>query len=327
MNARKCGPLHKIWFRAAAAAAILIGTLAGTYFLINKKSENPATNISKVKPADILPGTNKATLTLGNGTTMVLDSQSIGTLAQQGNTKIIKTDSGQLAYTIEKSNQASNKSVTYKLVTENILTTPRGGQYQLVLPDGTKVWLNAASSISYPTAFTGNQRLVKVTGEVYFEVVHNSKMPFVVKVGDQQINDIGTSFNVNAYKDEGSITTTLITGSVKIFKGTKSNILIPGQQEISSNKSESVTIKNNVDLDKVLAWRNGIFEFNNLDFKSIMRQVSRWYDVNIQYNTDPGTASFGGGISKQSSLLQVLHLLEGSGLHLTLENKTIIVNK
>ncbi len=162
-------------------------------------------------------------------------------------------------------------------------------------------------------------------------------MPFIVKVSNQQITDIGTSFNINAYADEGSITTTLISGSVKIFNDTKTNnskiniskinILTPGQQEISSLQNQSVIIKDNVDLDKVLAWRNGIFEFNNLDFKSIMRQVSRWYDVDVRYDTDPGTASFGGGISKQSSLLQVLHLLEGSGLHLTLENKTIIVNK
>ena len=222
----KIGVPQKIWFRAAAAASIIALLGLTAYFgFFNKKHSGLDSAKNKALVHDIAAGSNKATLTLGNGATMILDSEAIGTLAQQGSTKISKTDSGQLAYTIEKSNRSSDKSVTDKQarIEENVLTTPRGGQYQLVLPDGTKVWLNAASSITYPTAFSGTQRFVKITGEVYFEVVHNAKMPFVVKVLNNVITDLGTSFNVNAYADEGSITTTLINGSVKIYKGTFKN--------------------------------------------------------------------------------------------------------
>ncbi len=321
--------------RYAAAAAVVAGLSFGTYFLVRKteKSQNPNTNIAKTQSINVLPGTNKATLTLGNGATMVLDSEALGTLAQQGNTRIIKTDSGRLAYTVEKNNQSSDKSASNKSASdkvafeENILTTPRGGQYQLVLPDGTKVWLNAASSITYPTAFTGNQRFVKVTGEAYFEVVHNAKMPFVVKVRDQVITDIGTEFNINAYPEEGSITTTLINGSVKIFKGSKTNILIPNQQEIASVEGESVTIKSNVEVQKFIAWRKGQFEFNETKLPVIMRQISRWYDVDVKYEGQIPDEAFGGGISRNLPLSDVLKLLEANGLHFRLENKTLFVSQ
>ena len=186
--------------RWIAAAAAIAGALLISKILFFQKPQNSQSNISTTKNNDIAPGGNRATLTLGNGAAMILDSEATGNLAQQGNTVISKIDSGRLAYTVEN-NKPNEKPGT---IEENVLTTPRGGQYQLDLPDGTKVWLNSASSITYPTAFSGNQRFVIVTGEVYFEVVHNSNMPFVVKTTNSVITDLGTQFNINAYPEEES---------------------------------------------------------------------------------------------------------------------------
>lgn len=236
-------PVRKLnW---AAAVVIFIGISIGIYFLIRHRTNSKAN-----AKTEIAPDGSRATLTLGNGATMILDSEAVGALAQQGNTKISITDSGGLAYTAD--NIDSNNKAT---IEENVLTTPRGGQYHIDFADGTKIWLNSASSITYPTAFTGNQRFVKVTGELYFEIVHNPNMPFVVKAGNQVITDLGTSFNINANPDEGAITTTVLQGSIKIFVGSKTNLLFPGQQEIASVEGESVTIKNNADVAKVVAWR------------------------------------------------------------------------
>ena len=239
-------PVRKLnW---AAAVVIFIGISIGIYFLIRHRTNSKAN-----AKTEIAPDGSRATLTLGNGATMILDSEAVGALAQQGNTKISITDSGGLAYTAD--NIDSNNKAT---IEENVLTTPRGGQYHIDFADGTKIWLNSASSITYPTAFTGNQRFVKVTGELYFEIVHNPNMPFVVKAGNQVITDLGTSFNINANPDEGAITTTVLQGSIKIFVGSKTNLLFPGQQEIASVEGESVTIKNNADVAKVVAWRRKV---------------------------------------------------------------------
>lgn len=240
-------PVRRLNWAAATAIIVVISII--TYFMIRRRtnSQSKETTIAKTV---IAPGGGRATLTLGNGVAMVLDSEAVGPLAQQGNTKISITDSGGLAYTVD-----NNKTSDTATIEENILTTPLGGKYQLMLSDGTKVWLNAASSITYPTSFEGKQKFVKVTGEVYFEVMHNPNMPFVVKAGNQVITDLGAFFNINAYPDEGAITTTILKGSLKIFVGTKTNLLFQGQQEIASVEGESVTIKNNVDIDKVMAWR------------------------------------------------------------------------
>jgi transmembrane sensor len=303
----------------AAAAAIVVGITIGTYFLIRQRTNSQGIETTIAK-ADIAPGGNRATLTLGNGAAMILDSEAIGTLAQQGNTKISKTDSGRLAYTVEN-NKTSNKAT----IEENILTTPRGGQYQLELADGTKVWLNAASSITYPAAFEGKQRFVKVTGEVYFEVVHNSNMPFVVKAGNQVITDLGTSFNINAYPDEGALTTTLLQGSIKIFVGTKTNLLVPGQQEIASVEGESVMIKNNADIDKVMAWRNGKMALTDVSVKQLMTEISRWYDVDIEYVGTVPNKQFYGSIHRDVPLSTVLNALKAYGVETKVERKKIIV--
>ncbi len=240
-------PVHRLNWAAAAAVIVVISII--TYFLIRRRTNSQAQETTIAKTV-IAPGGGRATLTLGNGAAITLDSEAVGPLAQQGNTKISITDSGGLAYAVD-----DNKTSNTATIEENVLMTPQGGKYQIQLPDGTKVWLNAASSITYPTAFEGKQKFVKVTGEVYFEVKLNPNMPFVVKAGNQVITDLGATFNVNANKDEGAIITTVLQGSIKIFVGSKTNVLFSGQQEISSVEGESVTIKNNADINKVMAWK------------------------------------------------------------------------
>ncbi len=318
----KIMPVRRLnWIvKVAASVVVLLGLTLYFRFLNKSKTEKSVEkNLALVH--DVAPGGNRATLTLGNGATMVLDSEAIGALAQQGNTRISKADSGRLAYAVE--NNKPNEKLG--IIEENILTTPRGGQYQLDLPDGTKVWLNSASSITYPTAFSGNQRFVKVTGEVYFEVVHNASMPFVVKTTNSVITDLGTQFNINAYPEEGAITTTLIQGSVKIYVGSKTNILIPGQQEISPIEGESVTIKNKVDIDKVMAWRNGKMSFTEVSVRQLMAEISRWYDVDIEYSGSVPNKTFYGSISRDVPLSTVLNALRTYGLETKIEGKKIIV--
>jgi transmembrane sensor len=311
-------PVRKLsWISAAAASVIVLLGLTLFFKFVYKAKTEKAVEKNSATVHDVAPGGNRATLTLGNGATITLDSESIGVLAQQGNTRISKTDSGRLSYSVEK-----GKPVT---IEENILTTPRGGQYQLELPDGTKVWLNSASSITYPTAFSGSQRFVIITGEVYFEVVHNASMPFVVKAGNDVITDLGTSFNINAYREEGSITTTLLQGSVKIFVGSKTNLLFPGQQEITSVEGESATIKKDVDTDKVVAWKSGKMSFAEASVRQLMNEISRWYDVDIEYSGSVPNKIFYGSISRDVPLSTILNALRSYGLETKMEGKKVIV--
>ncbi len=303
----------------AAAAAVIVGISIGTYFLIRHRTNSQAIETAFPK-TDIAPGGNRATLTLGNGATMILDSEAIGNLAHQGNTMISKTDSGRLSYIV-----GNNKPLNKTTNEENILTTPRGGQYQLELTDGTKVWLNAASSIKYPVAFEGNQRFVKVTGEVYFEVLHNPNMPFVVKAGNQVITDLGSSFNINGYPDEGAITTTILHGSAKISVGTKTNLLFRGQQEIASVEGESVTIKNGVDMNEVMAWRYGKMALTGMTVQQLMTEISRWYNVDIEYEGTVPDKQFYGSIRRDVPLSIVLNDLKAYGVETKLEGRKIIV--
>jgi len=305
-----------------AAAAVILFAIAGAYFFfINpsmKKSELAQT-YSTFKN-DIAPGSNKAVLTLGDGSIIVLDSVANGKLAQQGNTQVLKIDSGELSY------QATNNNA-HTVLQYNTISTPRGGQYQVVLPDGSKVWLDAASSLKFPTAFSGKDRSVELTGEGYFEIAHNSNKPFKVVVNGVEVQDLGTHFNINAYEDEGSIKATLLEGSIRVTttgKIPQSKVLIPGQQaRIEGDKMIEVT--SNIDINQVIAWQKGLFEFDNADLPTIMRQISRWYDVQIVYERKPGDEKFGGGISKNLPLSNVLKLMEENGVKFNLEGKVLKV--
>lgn len=308
---------HLQWKKIAVAAAITIVLgAAGYWWLVRDRITEVA--VTENKPAvlrDVQPGGNKAILTLGDNSSIVLDSAANGKLAQQGNTVINKTKDGELRY-----EQSGRKyEVAY-----NTLATPRGGQYQLVLPDGSKVWLNAASSIRYPTAFTGSERKVTVTGEVYFEVAHNVTKPFVVSVDETTIEVLGTHFNINSYSEEKSIRTTLLEGKVRVVAKGQSGVLQPGQQ--AEWKSEGLAIINDVDIEKTMAWKEGKFLFEHDALPDIMRQISRWYDVDIIYEGTPPANRFSGIISRNRNLSEILSMLAATkNIHFTIEGKKIIV--
>lgn len=309
--------IRPLWPRIAVAASILLAISAGGYFLLHKPQAQQQT--AQTHPHDIAPGHNQATLTLANGQKIILTKGLNGRLAQQGNTAITVNAGNAIAY-------ESQKAVADAVIQYNTLSTARGEQspYPLILPDGTKAWLNAASSITFPTAFTGNERRVTVTGEAYFEVVHNSNKPFRVKIKDQTIEDIGTHFNINGYDDESAISTTLIEGSVKVYTNMASAVLIPGQQSNSSYGHIKVA---QVDPDDAIAWKEGYFQFNTDNLESGMRKIARWYNVEVEYKNDAvRKQALAGTISKYSNVSQVLKKMELTGaIHLTLSGHKIIV--
>lgn len=312
--------LRTKFFRYAAAALLLIGIGAYCWNLLNKKPPQDITEQTKpAHGADVAPGGQKATLTLADGSVIVLDSTANGKIASQGGVGIIKKKDGELEY-------VSGKTVKDIIATvHNTMRTPRGGQYQLILPDGTKVWLNAASSITYPTTFTGKERAVTITGEAYFEVVHNAAMPFRVQANDVKVEVLGTSFNISAYDDEAATSTTLLKGAVKISSGDKEALLQPGQQAQAGSKN-GLQVLTGVNTDAVTAWKNGFFSFQRSDLPSVMRQLTRWYDVTVEYRGGVPSGKFGGEISRNTNLSQVLAILEESSIHFSIEGKTIIVH-
>lgn len=303
--------------RYAAAAIIICMLSVSLYFLFKPQ---PARQISKTEniksPAnDVAPGGNKAILTLANGTSIILDSAANGTLTTQGNSKILKLN-GMLSY-----NTLKNKSSE---VLYNTISTPRGGQYELMLSDGSKVWLNAASSLRFPASFVGKERKVELLGEAYFEVAKNAAMPFKVKVHGMEVEVLGTHFNINSYDNESMIRTTLLEGSVKINKNNSSSLLKPGQQA-QMNKAGEIKIINNVDVEEAIAWKEGKFQFDKADIHDIMRQLARWYDVDVEYK---GTVSshFGGTISRDVNLSQVLNMLHLTGeVNFQIQDKKVVV--
>ena len=303
----------KEFIRKIAVAAVFLIVATSILFIYNPRKQSHVAIAQNILKEDIAPGHNGAILHLSNGKTIALDSTGDGVIAQQGGIKIVKKD-GKLSY-IGKSDK----------VVYNDIVTARGQQWELELPDGTKVWLNAASSIHYPLSFKGKERLVKITGEAYFEVVHNSDQPFKVQVGNVQIEDIGTTFNVNAYSDEPLTKTTLVDGSVKVSTGNNTKLLTPGEQAITQ-ENNSIQVKKNVNVEEVISWKNGQIKFENEDLQTIMRQISRWYDVDITYQDNIPNKIFNGGISRKSNLSELLKILEFEGVHFTQKGRNIIVN-
>jgi len=319
---RKKGRLASLFMLTRVAAAIVIIALcAGGYLLYTKQHQkNAAPGTGGVAKNDVAPGGNKAVLTLANGSTIILDSTVNGLVAQQGNAKVMKTNSGQLTYSSADEQPAN--------VLYNTLATPRGGQYQLILPDGSKVWLNAASSLRFPAAFTGKERKVEITGEAYFEITQNAAMPFIVTKGDVSIEVLGTHFNVNAYDDEAAIKTTLLEGSVNVsgLSPHVSRILKPGQQAQLSAGGNSIHIEENVNTEAVIAWKKGLFNFEDDNIKDIMRQLSRWYDIETDYEGLVSGLRYSGVIQRQVNISRVLDMLEvAGGAHFTIEGKKIMV--
>lgn len=306
----------KVW--VSAAAAILLFVSVGGYFLLNRLVTPSA--IVKNKTLGITPGGNKAVLTLASGRQIVLTDAKNGSLANEHNAVIKKTADGQIAY-------AANTTEASGVVLYNTIATPKGGQYKLVLADGTRVFLNAASSLHYPAVFAGHERMVELTGEAYFEVAHNSKMPFKVKSNGQVIEVLGTHFNINAYSDEDATVTTLLQGSVKVSAAGQTDhfkILKPGQQSIHQDLTNSFLVKP-ADTELAMAWKNGYFEFDRADIKTIMRQISRWYDVGVEYKGTIKKDEYVGRIERNAQLKDVLQMLQFSHIHFKVENNKIIV--
>jgi len=320
---------RRTWQLSAAAAFILILLFFGTWFIISSKSQKK--EIAKSAPAntklknDIAPGGSKAVLTLANGSTILLDSASNGILSQQGNIKVQKLTNGLVAYNNNGKLVTPNDAAFY-----NTISTPRGGQYQVTLADGTKVWLNAASSIRFPVVFTGNFRKVIITGEAYFEVAKNKNMPFKVEVNSSEIEVLGTHFNVNAYDDEVSIKTTLLEGKVKItVPGVAGNqapkFLNPGQQA-DINKEGKVNVVDNADTEEAVAWMHGYFQFKSADLQSILRQIARWYDVDVEYK-EKVDLHFTGQLTRNENVSQVFEKLALTGVvRFKIDGKKIIVS-
>jgi transmembrane sensor len=309
------------WAKISIAATVLLFAGLGFYLLSQRPQKQGATTVVKAKQHvshDALPGGNKAVLTLANGKTIILDNAQNGMLAQQGATLIKKTANGQLIYNAKA---LVNTNADPEI---NVISTPRGGQYQVILPDGTKVWLNSASSLRFPTYFTGTTRQVEITGEAYFEVTKNPAMPFKVKTNRADIEVLGTHFNVMAYDDEAVMKTTLLEGAVNITSGNFSARLIPGQQA-QINKTGLNKVVNDVDVDDETAWKNGIFQFRDAGIDVILRQAARWYDVDIAYKNGVPPKEFTGRISRNVKASELLNILKYAGVNLEIEGKKIIV--
>ena len=304
-------------FRMAAASILLFLSL-GIYSLLHKQAAQP---IAQNKLHEILPGINQATLTLSNGQKITLKNSLRGKLAQQENATINITSGGEITYTQKTAQQAQVTELAY-----NTLTTKRKEQFPLILADGTKVWLNSSSSITYPVAFNGKERSVSFTGEAYFEVVHNAAKPFRVSFRGQTVEDIGTEFNINAYDDEPVIKTTLINGSVRVIKGSYKAILKPGEAALTGLQGD-IQVKD-ANIEETIAWKNGYFRFNNENIQSIMRVLSRWYDIDVQYSGNVTTEGFYCKISRFKNISSVLRILEKTkGVHFKIDGRRVTVIK
>ncbi|MEJ8840901.1 FecR domain-containing protein [Lacibacter sp. H375] len=306
-------------YRWVAAAAILL-LIVSSVFVLTNRNEKKSTVAKKTQPQvqqnDRLPGGDRAILTLADGSSIVLDSAGNGMLAQQGTTEIIKKEDGQLLY---NSSDNATDAVAY-----NLLQTPRGGQYKITLPDGSKVWLNAASSLKYPVVFSGKERKVEITGEAYFEIAKDATRPFKVQLNQIEVEVLGTHFNINSYTDEETVRTTLLEGRVRVTTASENKYLQPGQQA-QLKPSGNMKIVDDINLEETVAWKDGNFQFENSDIKSVMRQLARWYDVEVSYQGTI-TKHFIGGISRNVKLSQVLSMLQQTGeVRFIIEGKKIIV--
>lgn len=332
---------NSVYISGLAAVLTLVFAVYGYYFYIDKHSTNPIKQTVQQKHR-ILPGGNKAVLTLANGATIVLNQNPTGVVTMQGTVAVKKGKEGVLNYELTAKNKdaAENGAI-------NTITTPRGGQYQVNLSDGTKVWLNAASSLKFPVTFNSDKREVELTGEAYFEVnpnpisasaknrslaksssaiaLQHKKIPFLVKTKSQIIEVLGTHFNVNAYDDEPDSRTTLLEGSVKVKQSGKQGtaLLKPGQQAVTGAKNMEVS---DVDVSQAVAWQQGYFLFDNESMESIMRKISRWYDVDVEYSGNIRYRKFGGRLSKYENITEILRLMEKTQvIHFRTAGRRVIV--
>jgi transmembrane sensor len=319
-------PMRRIKWRRIAAAAAIVGLLiiSGMLYMKRDRNQQIINTTAFISPERVKPGIDKAVLILANGQQIILDSSATGAISKQGNTTVINFN-GKLAYEASKSGSNAATEISY-----NTVTTARANQYQLVLPDGSKVWLNALSSIRFPIAFTGKDRTVEITGETYFEVAplysskgDGSKVPFHVKVAGSDIEVLGTHFNVNAYKDENLVKTSLLEGSVKVSRANKSGKLVPGQEASIPPDGEIKIAAGDVEL--AVAWKNGYFQFDQASLRVIMRQIGRWYNLDIKYAGAVPDRVFKGKIQRSLPLSGILNLLQEGDIHFKVEGKVLTV--
>jgi transmembrane sensor len=294
---------------AAIAASVLIIFSAGLYFYLNRPTK--PNQFVALKASEIKAGGNMAILTLSGGKKIVINNQSSGTIATQGHTTITKNANGQVTYTVARDNTDSEPVY-------NTIETPAGYQFKVELPDGSKAWLNAASTLKYPVSFTGKERLVQLTGEGYFEVVHNPAMPFKVKTAHQTAKDLGTHFNINAYPDEADTKVTLLEGSIEVTQAVtnSSKIIAPGQQAEITGQVFRIR---QVNTAQAAAWKEGLFNFDHTDLHALMRQISRWYNIRVIYEGNVKDDQFFGEVERKYNLAEVLKVLELGGLHFRVE--------
>lgn len=304
--------VSSLWIKMAAACVLLV--CFGTYFLLDNRQ--PAQQEMAGRVADFAPGSNKAVLTLGNGTQIVLDEAQNGELANEGNTIIRKTDEGKIVYGQNGESQS---------VMSNTLATPKGGTYHLILADGTAVWLNASSSITYPSAFTENTREISISGEAYLEVAHNPGKPFWVKTGAQTVEVLGTHFNINAYGGQNAIKTTLLEGSVAITSAGQRKLLKPGEQGLLDGNTIHIA---KVDVREVMAWKEGFFDFADADIQTVMQEFARWYDLDIVFDGQQTKETFTGRIPRSWTFAKVMDIMGTfKSTHITAEGRRIMIKQ
>lgn len=322
-NDKEQAPVYKPLYRYLkrwAAAAVLLGCIGLAYYFIATPTENPVSPAANKQPAEILPGSDRAVLTLQDGTQVALDNASKGVIARQDQLTIQKPESGKLVYS-RASPETSSPNKGF-----NIIETPRGGQYQVILPDGTKAWLNAASSLKFPTQFDVHTRAVEMTGEVYFEVAHRKAQPFIVKAGSTRVEVLGTHFNVMAYPEEKFLKTTLLEGAVRVQDANRMETLAPGEQ-ISISDIQFRRLKN-IDTATELAWKNGFFHFQGASVAAVMRQVARWYDIDVRYEGKIPEKQFTGIVPRNVGLSELMEMLSFyDDLKCRIEGKSLTISQ
>ncbi|KAA8482776.1 FecR family protein [Arcticibacter tournemirensis] len=306
--------------RWLSAAAFVLVFLSGLYYTLQNRNPVLTSKAERFKN-DVLPGTSKATLVLADGRHITLDGKENGELTNEAGVIIKKTKEGQLIYDLSKSpsSSANASDIIY-----NIVSTPKGGKYMLMLEDGTKIWLNSASSLRFPVEFIGNTRSVELTGEAYFEVAKNRQKPFLVKSRGTEVKVLGTHFNISSYENDPAVKATLLEGSVEVSNNHKKVLLKPGNQAGISNTG--IKIIENADTEMEMAWKNGFFQFKDARLKDIMRQLSRWYDVEFEYSGKLPDEEFTGIIAQSVKISKVLEMLEqGGGVAFRIEGRKITV--
>jgi transmembrane sensor len=307
-----------IFISISAAAAIIILNIIGLDFWTEKLTQ-PSVQIASEKVEPILsPGGNKAVLTLANGQRIVLDTINNGIIEKNESFEINKTEDGQLVYHAFDRNYKNARNGDF-----NIVSTPRGGEYRIILPDGSKVWLNAASSLKFPGVFKRNVREVELDGEAYFEIAKRSAMPFKVRSGNTEIEVLGTHFNLKAYSNQKVIKTTLVEGSVKINEGKSSVLLKPGQQ--ARQAGGNITILNNVDIEEQVAWKDGLFVFKDASIEEVMSQVSSWYDLDIIFEGKIPEKYLTGKVSRSVNATEIMNLLNYAGVKFKITGENIVI--